>query len=135
MDIDKLVSGEPGYAEFRLRHKSGGYRWFEVTGRRIYDESGDVTGLVMGAREITARKSAEKKLSRKDKQYRELFESMIDGFSLHEIIVDENGTPVDYVFLEVNPAYERLTGLNSQEIIGKKGSQVIPDVEPNWVDT
>ncbi len=89
----------------------------------------------MGAREITARKSAEKKLSRKDKQYRELFESMIDGFSLHEIIVDENGTPVDYVFLEVNPAYERLTGLNSQEIIGKKGSQVIPDVEPNWVDT
>jgi len=134
-DINALGSGNAAYMEFRLKHKNGGYRWFEVSGRRLYDENGAVAGLVMGGREVTERKSAEKKLTKKDKQYRELFKSMTDGLALHEIIVDEWGTPVDYIFLEVNPAYEHLTGLNSWEIIGEKGSGVIPDFEPNWVET
>lgn len=134
-DINVLGASGSGYAEFRLKHKNGGYRWFEVSGRSLYDENGSVTGLVIGGREVTARKAAEKKLNKKDKQYRELFESMIDGFALHEIIVDEWGAPVDYVFLEVNPAYERLTGRNSIDITGKKGSEVILDPESRWIET
>jgi hypothetical protein len=39
------------------------------------------------------------------------FEKMIDGFAYHKIIVDSSGKPVDYVFLEINAAFEKLTGL------------------------
>lgn len=134
-NIRDLCNTGEGFAEFRLRHKDGTYRWFEATGRNIYDEKGSAAGAVMGARDITERKKAEKKLSRKDRQYKELFENMIDGFAIHEIVVDECGNPVDYIFLEVNPAFEHLTGLNGGDIIGKKVTELITDLEPHWIAT
>ena len=43
-------------------------------------------------------------------QYKSLFNKMINGFALHEIITDNHGNPIDYRFLDVNPAFETLTG-------------------------
>jgi PAS domain S-box-containing protein len=135
INIRDLCNAGEGYAEFRLRHKDGTYRWFEAAGRNIYDEKGSDAGAILGARDITQRKTAEKKLSRKDRQYKELFENMIDGFAIHEIVVDECGNPEDYIFLEVNPAFEQLTGLNCGDIIGKRVTELIPDLEPHWIAT
>lgn len=70
-----------------------------------------------------------------DEQYRALFTKMLDGFALHEIICDENDKPVDYRFLAVNPAFERMTGLMSAGIIGKRVLEVLPDTETYWIDT
>ena len=39
---------------------------------------------------------------------------MTEGFGIHEIIYDENGKPCDYRFLDINPAFERLTGLKTE---------------------
>jgi len=77
----EICSAGEGSAEFRLRHKDGTYRWFEATGRNVYDVNGRIIGSVLGARDITKRKIAEKRLGKKDKQYKDLFESMIDGFA------------------------------------------------------
>ena len=66
-------------------------------------------------------------------RYRRLFEEMQEGFALHEIIVDEAGKPIDYRFLEVNPSFERQTGLVAAEIVGKTVHEVIPGIEPEWV--
>lgn len=51
-------------------------------------------------------------------RYRTLFSSMQEGFALHEIICDEAGRPVDYRFFDMNPAFERLTGLKREQLIG-----------------
>ncbi len=134
-DILKICSAGEGSAEFRLRHKDGTYRWFEATGRNVYDLTGKIIGAVLGARDITKRKIAEKSLGKKDKQYKDLFESMIDGFAIHEIVVDDYGHPVDYIFLEVNPAFERHTGLSAADLIGKKVTELMPDIEPYWIET
>jgi PAS domain S-box-containing protein len=131
---DMCLKGE-GSVELRQRHRSGTYRWFEVTGRNIYDENGIVTGAVLGARDITDRRIAEKKFNSRNKQYKDLFDNMIDGFAIHEIIADEWGNPVDYVFLEVNPAFESYTGLNPEFITGKRVTELIPDIEPYWITT
>jgi len=56
------------------------------------------------------------------------------AFALHEIIVDEQGVPVDYRFLEVNPAFEELTGLDSDAVIGKTVRDVLPEIEPEWIE-
>jgi PAS domain S-box-containing protein len=61
-------------------------------------------------------------------KYRSLFEKMLNGFAYHKVILDEEGRPVDYVFLEVNDAYEKLTGLRKHEIVGKRATEVIPGV-------
>ena len=68
------------------------------------------------------------------KDYSLLFNKMLNGFALHEIILDKEGKPCDYRFLEVNPAFEKLTGLKKAKIIGKTALEVLPGFEPYWID-
>lgn len=63
------------------------------------------------------------------KRFENLFNKMIDGCALHEIICDENNQPIDYRFLNANSAFEKMTGLVSSEIIGKTIREVMPSVE------
>lgn len=79
------------------------------------------------------RRKAELKSKESEQQYRDLFDSMIDGFALHEMVFDENGNPIDYRFLKVNPAFERLTGLKAQAIVGKTVLEVLPNIESHWL--
>ena len=62
-----------------------------------------------------------------------LFNEMLDGFALHEIICDNNGLPIDYRFLDINPAFEKQTGL-SRDIVGKTVLEVMPGTEKYWID-
>lgn len=70
-----------------------------------------------------------------EKNFKTLFHKMLDGFALHEIIVDEAGVPVDYRFLAVNPAFERMTGLKAEDIIGHTVLDIMPDTEMRWIET
>jgi len=69
-----------------------------------------------------------------EKKYRQLFENGIVGIAMHEIILDEDGKPCDYRFLEVNPAFEEIIGLNASDVIGKRCSVVLPNIEPYWIE-
>jgi PAS domain S-box-containing protein len=55
---------------------------------------------------------------------------MKSGFALHEIITDEKGIPVDFIYIDTNRAFEQLTGLSAADIIGKKAREVIPSMDP-----
>jgi PAS domain S-box-containing protein len=70
-----------------------------------------------------------------EENYRTLFNEMLDGFALHEIICDSEGNPADYRFLAVNPAFERMTGLKTGEIVGRTILEVMPDTERYWIET
>jgi PAS domain S-box-containing protein len=63
-----------------------------------------------------------------------LFDAMLDGYALHEIITDAAARPVDYRFLDINPRFEKFTGL-SRDIIGKTVLEVLPGTEPHWIET
>jgi len=76
--------------------------------------------------DITERIHAEEARKVSEERYRSLFNSMTEGFALHEIILDENGEPYDYRFLDVNPAFERLTGLKREDVIGKTHNEALP---------
>lgn len=82
----------------------------------------------------TRRKQAEDTLKKSERKFRLLFNEMLSGFALHEIICDHDGKPVDYRFLSVNGAFERMTGLNSADIIGKTVLEVLPDTEASWIE-
>jgi PAS domain S-box-containing protein len=69
-----------------------------------------------------------------DQKYRLLFTHMANGFVHHEIILDRTGTPVDYRFLDVNPAYEELTGLTAEAVLGKRVLEVLPETERSWIE-
>ncbi|MHB9029811.1 MAG: sensor histidine kinase [Candidatus Latescibacterota bacterium] len=84
---------------------------------------------------LTDLQRAEQALYESEERYRTLFTRMIDGFALHEIILDSEGKPKDYRFLEVNPAFERSTGLPAADIVGKTLLEVLPGAEPFWIET
>ncbi len=73
-----------------------------------------------------------------DSKYKELFDNMQNGVALHEIVLDENGKPTDYIFEEVNRAFEEQTGLKRENLIGKKVTEAIPGIKEDpadWIGT
>jgi len=68
-----------------------------------------------------------------EKKYQFLSEHMAEAFALCEIICDEKNIPYDYMFLDVNKAHERQTGLKNNFIVGKSVLEFYPDVEKPWI--
>jgi len=63
-----------------------------------------------------------------------LIENMMDGYAYHQIVRDSSGTPVDYIFLDVNPAFETITGLARDDILGKTVTEVLPGIKESGFD-
>jgi PAS domain S-box-containing protein len=80
-------------------------------------------------------KKTQQALRESEEQYRSLFNNMTEGFALHEIITDEEGRPSDYRFLDINPAFETLTGLDRGAIRGRRVREVLPAIEPFWIES
>ncbi|NTW09648.1 MAG: diguanylate cyclase, partial [Anaerolineaceae bacterium] len=67
-------------------------------------------------------------------KYRSLFESMHEGFALNEIILDEEGTPTDFIILETNAAYAEIMGARGMNLEGKTGQEILPPSELHLID-
>ncbi len=89
--------------------------------------------LAAGEQELALHRSMEA-LREKEERYQALFDTMTEGFALHEIITDEQGRPCDYRFLEVNPAFERLSGMKREDVLGKRVLEILPGIEPYWIE-
>ena len=53
-----------------------------------------------------------------DYYYRQVIEKSSFGYANHRIVLDEENNPIDYIFLEVNEAFEKLTGLKKEQVLG-----------------
>jgi PAS domain S-box-containing protein len=87
-----------------------------------------VSAALSISRDITQTRLAEER-------YQTLFDAMLDGFALHEMVYDEAGQPIDYRFVAINPAFERLTGLKAADLIGRTVLEVLPGTEQYWIET
>jgi PAS domain S-box-containing protein len=75
-----------------------------------------------------------RELRESEERYRLLFGTMTSAFALHEVIRDSDGKPSDYRFIQANPAFERLTGLKAGDLVGRTVREVLPDIEPHWIE-
>jgi signal transduction histidine kinase/DNA-binding response OmpR family regulator len=86
-------------------------------------------------RMLSGMEQSEIELKSSEAKYRSLFANMIDGFAYHRIVVDESERPVDYIFIETNTSFEKLTGL--KDVTGKHVTEAIPGIEKsfcNWIN-
>ncbi|MDA8241336.1 MAG: MEDS domain-containing protein [Nitrospiraceae bacterium] len=73
-------------------------------------------------------------LKRSEEKLQSLFSNMSEGFAYHRVVLDARGKPSDYLFLEVNDAFERLTGLKGKDVIGKRVTEALPGIEKDPAD-
>jgi PAS domain S-box-containing protein len=114
--------------EVCFRGKLGDTRWVEVTGKRVR-YSGKPASLVVFHDFTGRKKKAEETLRKSEEEYISLFANMMDGFAYCQMIFDERGKSVDFVYLQINDAFEKITGLKRDLVVGKKVTEAIPGIK------
>lgn len=107
-----------------------------TTEERIYTQE-DLDLLLAVSRILSqslSKYNAEAKLINSEKKYRDLFQNMTSSFTNNEVIFNENGEAIDYKFIEVNRKFEQNLGLSSDQIVGKKVSELLPNNDNYWLD-
>ena len=112
--------------EIRMMRKDGAPLWVRID---ISEAKGiDVTTVIrMVIIDISKRKRIEEALTESEMRYHLLFENMYEGSALCKMLYDDKGRPTDFVYVAVNPAFGRLTGLDNVE--GRKVTEVIPGIK------
>ncbi|MCT4621635.1 MAG: PAS domain S-box protein [Marinisporobacter sp.] len=121
----KIAARQGIVFEAKHRRKDGNVFYVEVSSKG--QKVGNKEILLSIIRDITDRKKAEKALSESQEKYQTLLMNMNNGFAYFKGIRDENNNLIDCVYLEVNEAFEKLTGLNKKDIIGKSLLEITTD--------
>lgn len=134
--VKRLATGElqPYHTEKRYMKKGGGIIWASVSVSPVNNEDGKLQHFMVLAEDITERKRVEQALVQSESRYRTLFNEMNEGFVLSEVVFDKSGRAVNFVILDVNPAFERLASLRRGRTVGKTVAEVMPGIEPKWLD-
>jgi len=127
----QLIAGniEPvDYFENPVLTRSGEERIIAWHNAVLTDQDGKTVGTLGSGEDITERKRAEEARLESEHRYHSLFENMLNGFAYCRIVVDDDSQPVDWVYLEVNDAFETVTGLTPEGVLGKRVTEAIPGI-------
>jgi PAS domain S-box-containing protein len=126
---------EKGYAKDERWHVRRDGSRFVANGsvRPLHSADGQIAGFLKIARDETQRLATDAAMRKSDERYRTLFEALDAGFCIAEIKFDADDRATDYRLTEINPAFERQTGLYGAA--GKWVSEAAPNLERHWFDT
>jgi PAS domain S-box-containing protein len=148
--LARWLDAQPEWSDFPfvLLTQRGGGLERNPAAKRFLDMLGNVTFLerpfhpttlvslahsaLRGRRRQYEARARLEELHRGADRYRSLFESIDAGFCIIDMVFDDAGKPVDYVFVEANPAFERQTGL--ENAVGKSMRTMVPAHEQHWFD-
>ncbi|HYA26471.1 MAG TPA: PAS domain S-box protein [Thermodesulfovibrionales bacterium] len=92
----------------------------------LTDVAADLSYGIASIRLRAAEAESKMALQKSEERYRSLFENMLEGFAYCKMLF-EDGQPQDFIYLDVNSAFEKLTGL--RDVVGKRVSEVIPGIQ------
>lgn len=131
-----VVSGkmpEVHDAEVSMSRPDGSVISVIVNIRPLKNINGDITGAINSFYDITERKLNEEAIIASEAQYRTLFTSIDEGFCIIEKIETAINEPIDFRYLEANPAFERQSGVT--DIVGKTIRDTFPEEPQEWINT
>jgi PAS domain S-box-containing protein len=132
-DFHKLLKTGGITAETILLDKKGQSHFMEYSSTTVKegDKVVEIRGII---HDITKRKKAEETLREKERMFHSLYDAMTEGFCLHELVYNEEGKVVDYVIVDINPAYESILGLTRTQAVGHTGSQLYGADDAPYLD-
>ena len=131
--IDEAIRTKSLYEmEHKVRRMDGSLGWTRSQAIPLLDANGDIIEWFGTASDVTEQKRAEQALRESEDRYRHLFNSMDEGYCIIEVIFDAHGQAIDYVYLEVNPAFETMSGM--RDATGERVRKLIPDLEAWWFE-
>jgi len=78
---------------------------------------------------IIKQRQVELEVRKAKEKYQTLFENMREGFAYGKVVFNQQHEPEDFVFLELNDAFERVTGLTKVSCLGRKITEVFPEIK------
>jgi PAS domain S-box-containing protein len=128
--IARVVRGEyvSDYEVVLRRSSTGEAHTVSYTAVPVLGVDEETNVFVM--QDVTERRRAEERMRASEAQYRTLFESIDEGFCVLEMQFDDQRRPVDYRFLEANPAFKRHTGLVNA--VGRTVRELVPGLDESW---
>ncbi len=114
--------------EYRAIWPDGSVHWLASKGRMAAD-AGDARRFIGITYDITERKRVEKALRETAERYQQALESPLVGFAHCEIVVDRNGAPTDFMYLDVNPTFEAFTRLSWEKVLHRRVTEVLDPSE------
>ncbi|WP_075603345.1 sensor histidine kinase [Saccharicrinis aurantiacus] len=134
--FQSIISGNLNQftTEFRYHKKDGKYTWVEFSAVNNINTP-NINGILVNYHDISDRIKAKEDLLESEARYRMLFTNMDDSSSLYEVVTDDNGEPIDYKFIAVNPAFEASVGYTDDYLKGKTLLGEFPATEQVWLDT
>jgi PAS domain S-box-containing protein len=111
-------------------------RFLDFVYQPMFDADGTVSGIFVHGVDVTEHKRAEGRARASEERYRTLFTSIDEGFGVAEVIFDAAGRGVDHRFVEVNPSFEKLTGVPvAAALSGRTVRELVPNIEGHWSET
>ncbi|MCX6153559.1 MAG: PAS domain S-box protein [Candidatus Kapabacteria bacterium] len=90
----------------------------------IRDKNGKIDGVVIVFSNITEKYEREAALRESEGRWRTIFDLMEEGMALNEFVLDESGEIIDYKIIDINPAFEKITGLKYEQVAGKNAREI-----------
>jgi PAS domain S-box-containing protein len=97
-----------------------------ITTIPLNDANAVIVGYQGTIRDVTEEKRAAETLRQSEEKYRTLFENMLEGFAYCRMLYNDDGRPVDFIYLMVNRAFDRIAGVKT--VSGKKVTEVFPGI-------
>lgn len=119
-------------AEYRFRCADGSYAEVLDRGHLIRNADGQAERMIGAMLDLTRSRSAESALRRSEERFSTILETIEAAFAIVQVKFDADDRPIDYRFVEANPAFERQAGVNLR---GKWVTEFAPNLESFWFET
>ena len=128
-EMYKLAMETEKAIEFEQRYNDDGLdEWFYVKITPIPE------GIAIATEIITERKKALEQLKESEEKYSNLFERMNEGFTIAEMIYNDEGKPYDFRWIDMNHAYEEILGFTRDTLLSTTARAMFPELQPKLVE-
>ncbi len=100
----------------------------------VLNSKGQIIGVVLVFRETMQENEIKSELVESEKRYKTLFNSMLEGVCLHNVIYDESGKAIDYEIIDVNPKFEQILDLKRADVVNMKATEIYKTDIPPYLD-